>query len=62
MTKDVNVNFKSTRKERDEFMKFAKKIDIPFSQIAREAIREKIAELKRTHPRFQKQANQVQTA
>ena len=27
-------------------------LDIPFSQLAREAIREKIASLKETHPKF----------
>lgn len=34
-------------------------LDIPFSQIAREAIREKIADLKQTHPAFQ---NEQQSA
>lgn len=33
-------------------------LDVPFAQIAREAIREKIAELKRSHPAFQQSGQQ----
>lgn len=59
MKKEQLINFRTTEEEASEFMDFAKLVDIPFSQIAREAIREKIAEIKKTHPRFQKKPQSV---
>ena len=53
MTKEKNLNFKTTEKEAKEFMEISKIIDIPFSQLARQAIRKEIAELKRTDLRLQ---------
>jgi predicted trehalose synthase len=51
--KDQMINFRTTEQEAAEFARVAKTLDIPLSQIAREATREKISELKRTHPALQ---------
>lgn len=61
MTKEINLNFKATKEDREDFMAVAAKIDVPFSQIAREAIRERVAEIKRTHPKYQTEQAQVNT-
>lgn len=52
MKKEHLINFRCAEDEAKEFMQISKAIDVPFSQLAREAIREKIAALKKTHPRL----------
>lgn len=42
MARNVNINFKASKEEKDEFYGFAESIDIPFSQFARQAIKKEI--------------------
>jgi hypothetical protein len=44
------VKVRIEEKEKEELIKIAATLDVPFSQIAREGIRERISELRRTHP------------
>ena len=61
MKKTKNLNFKTTKEEAEEFMKIAETVDIPFSQIARESIRDRVDELKRTHPRLTQEDSRTNT-
>lgn len=53
MIKDERILIRINQAEKNEFEEIANRLDIPVAQIAREAMREKIAELKRTHPLLQ---------
>lgn len=60
MTKNERILIRINQSEKVEFEEIANRLDIPISQIAREAIREKMAELKRTHPRLQTETTQLE--
>lgn len=45
-----NLNFRVKPEFVAELNSVAKTLEVPASQIVREAVREKLAELKRTHP------------
>ena len=53
MAKDININFRASKEEKNEYLEVSKKIDISFSQIARQALRKEINELKKNHPLLQ---------
>lgn len=57
--KNEQIIVRISENEKAELNQISEQIDVPFSQITREAIREKIAELKRTHPRLQPQATEA---
>ena len=57
--KEFRLNLRIRENEGKELREIARILDIPFSQIAREGVREKVESL-RTHPRVV--AAQVQTA
>jgi len=54
MSKDERIMIRIYSNEKTEFEEIANRLDVPISQLAREGLREKIAELKRTHPLLQK--------
>jgi hypothetical protein len=51
--KEHRINVRATATDVKELRKVAKKIGLPSSYIVREAVREKIETLRRTHPRLQ---------
>ena len=51
--KNDNIFVRISEQEKLELAEISEIIDVPLSQITREAIREKIAELKKTHPLLQ---------
>jgi hypothetical protein len=51
-----------SRDEKRELTKIAKILDIPIAQIVREGTREKMEELKRTHPKVQAAFTSVEVA
>jgi hypothetical protein len=56
------LQFFATQQEEYEYKSTAQSIDISFSQLVRHALREKIAELKRTHPALREQENKEVSA
>lgn len=48
--KNEAIKVRLEEKDKEELVEVSTTLDIPSSQIVREAVREKIAELKRTHP------------
>ena len=50
------INIEANEEFIEELRQISKKIEIPYAQIAREAIAEKIIALKATHPRLQETA------
>lgn len=61
LTKDKYIQIREHDKETQELKAIARALDIPMTQIAREAIRDKVAELKRTHPRLKNDSAQITT-
>jgi hypothetical protein len=57
--KNILINFRLNETEAKEIREISKLIDIPYSQLAREALREKISELKQTHPLLKEQPQEV---
>ncbi len=51
--KNDQIFVRMSEEEKSELTQISEQIDVPFSQITREAIREKISALKRTHPLLQ---------
>jgi hypothetical protein len=51
--KERFVSFRSTERDFKEYARVAKAVDITVSQLARQGLRDKIAELKRTRPELQ---------
>lgn len=47
------------QEDKENLTEFSTTLDIPVSQIVREAIREKIAVLRRTHPQLQPANSQI---
>lgn len=54
----ANVN----EAEKKELEQIAEALDVPESQIIREAVREKVQKLQKTHPKLKKSAPIVETA
>jgi len=54
------LNFEATREFIAEVKQISNVIEIPVAQMAREGLRDKIAELKRTHPKLKDQPAQVE--
>lgn len=52
MTKTTQIAARINEAEREELATVATVLDIPEAQIIREAVREKVAKLKRTHPKL----------
>lgn len=50
--KDKSLKIRINNNDIQELKEISKIIDVPYSQVAREAIREKIAVLKKTDPRL----------
>lgn len=55
MKKEQNITFRTTEDEANEYTDVAQKLDVPLSQIAREALRAHVAKLKKTHPKLKEQ-------
>jgi hypothetical protein len=59
MTKEQRINVRVNESDAKELREISKQLDLPSSCIVRQAVREKIAELKRTHPHLQPQQQTV---
>lgn len=53
MIKTTQIAARIKETEREELRQVAETLDIPESQIIREAVREKVTELQKTHPKLQ---------
>lgn len=49
------ISFEASTEFKNELNQVAEKIEIPAAQICREAVREKIAHIRATHPSYKKQ-------
>lgn len=61
MTKNQSLRANISTTEKQELDAVATVLDIPTSQIIREAVREKVAKLRKTHPKL-KESAEVETA
>jgi antitoxin component of RelBE/YafQ-DinJ toxin-antitoxin module len=60
--KDEMLKIRVPANDKQEICQVAEALDVPVSQIVRDGIRNRIAELKRTDPRLQAQAAQVEVS
>lgn len=58
--KNKYIQIRENDQVTQELKEVALILDIPVTQIAREAIREKLVELKRTHPKLQNEQAQLE--
>jgi hypothetical protein len=59
MNKTTQIAARIKETERNELTEIATTLDVPESQIIREAVREKIAQLKETHPKLRGQDTEI---
>lgn len=58
--KNDHISVKLNEKDKENLTEISALLDVPFSQIVREAINEKVTELKRSHPKLQTETARVE--
>ena len=62
MARTIHVAARMNEAEREKLKQVAEVLDVPESQIIREAVRDKIEDLRQNHPRLQKRDSESQEA